>query len=76
MREERLKTAFGGRRKQAELDVLSWEVPADAEYGALRTQLESAGSLIGGNDLLIAAHALAVNATLVTANVAEFSRVE
>jgi tRNA(fMet)-specific endonuclease VapC len=60
----------------AELDVLPLEVPADAEYGRLRAELEKAGTPIGGNDQLIAAHALALEATIVTSNVAEFSRVK
>ena len=59
-----------------ELDVLSLESPADTEYGKIRAELERKGSPIGGNDLLIAAHALAVEATIVTANVDEFARVE
>ena len=59
-----------------ELDVLSLEGPADAEYGRIRAELERKGSPIGGNDLLIAAHALAIEATMVTANVGEFARVD
>ena len=59
-----------------ELDVLSLEDPADDEYGRLRTELERRGALIGGNDLLIAAHALSIEATIVTANVDEFIRVK
>jgi tRNA(fMet)-specific endonuclease VapC len=59
-----------------ELDVLSLEGPADAEYGRIRAELERKGSPIGGNDLLIAAHALAIEATIVTANVDEFTRVK
>lgn len=59
-----------------ELDVLSLEGPADAEYGRIRAELERKGSPIGGNDLLIAAHALAIEATIVTANVNEFARVK
>lgn len=48
----------------------------DAEAaGALRAQLERAGTPIGPYDLLIAAHARRLWATLVTANVGEFSRV-
>jgi|SRR6185295_826905 len=45
-------------------------------YGVLRTRLESVGKLIGPNDLLIAAIALARGATLVTHNTREFARVE
>jgi tRNA(fMet)-specific endonuclease VapC len=55
--------------------VLQFDVPADAEYGAIRSQLEAAGTPIGGNDLLIAAHARATGATIVTANIDEFKRV-
>jgi tRNA(fMet)-specific endonuclease VapC len=58
-----------------EIDVLPFEAPADADYGAIRAQLETAGTPIGGNDLLIAAHAQALGATIVTANLDEFRRV-
>lgn len=58
-----------------EIAVLPFEVPADAAYGGIRAGLEAEGRPIGGNDLLIAAHALAVGATLVTGNVGEFERV-
>jgi tRNA(fMet)-specific endonuclease VapC len=58
-----------------EIEVLPFEAPADAEYGRLRAELEAAGKTIGGNDLLIAAHAYALGATVVTANVQEFKRV-
>ncbi len=50
-------------------------VPADTTYGVLRAGLAAAGTPIGPNDLLIAAHALSLNVTLVTHNVAEFTRV-
>jgi tRNA(fMet)-specific endonuclease VapC len=58
-----------------EIDVLPFDVPADAQYGAIRSKLEAAGQPIGGNDLLIAAHAFATGATMVTANTDEFKRV-
>lgn len=58
-----------------EIDILPFDAPADAVYGDIRTALEAAGTPIGGNDLLIAAHAQAVGATVVTANIAEFRRV-
>ncbi len=57
------------------LDVLSFDAPADAHYGRIRADLHRRGQLIGPNDLLIAAHALALNLTLVTDNEREFSRV-
>lgn len=58
-----------------EVPVLSFDVPADGEYGAMRAALEGAGCSIGSNDLLIAAHAYTLGATVVTANVGEFRRV-
>ena len=58
------------------LDILPLEAPADAVYGSIRTQLEKKGQPIGGNDLLIAAQALALDYTVVTDNEAEFARVE
>jgi tRNA(fMet)-specific endonuclease VapC len=58
-----------------EINVLPFEVPADTEYGGIRTELEAAGKPIGGNDLLIAAHAHATGATIVTANTGEFKRI-
>ena len=44
-------------------------------YGPLRADLERLGQPIGALDTLIAAHALALGATLVTNNVREFERV-
>jgi tRNA(fMet)-specific endonuclease VapC len=58
-----------------EIDVLPFDVPADTEYGGIRSELEAAGKPIGGNDLLIAAHAYATGATIVTANAGEFKRI-
>ena len=55
--------------------MLPFDVPADAKYGGIRSELETAGKLIGSNDLLIAAHAQAIGATIVTANVDEFKRI-
>lgn len=57
------------------LDVLPFDVPADAEYANIRVELEASGKPIGPNDLLIAAHARSLRTTIVTANVREFSRV-
>ena len=50
--------------------------PADRTYAALRAQLEAAGSPIGGNDMLIAAHAISLGCTVVTDNEREFVRVD
>jgi tRNA(fMet)-specific endonuclease VapC len=62
-------------RLLGEIGVLTFEAPADEAYGRLRWGLESAGRVIGPNDLLIAAHALSLGLVLVTGNVGEFSRV-
>lgn len=59
----------------AEIAVLPFDIPADTEYGGIRSELEAAGKPIGANDLLIAAHAYATGATIVTANVGEFTRI-
>lgn len=58
------------------LEVLPFEKPADSAYGLLRTRLEQAGTPIGGNDLLVAAQALALGHTIVTDNEEEFTRIE
>jgi tRNA(fMet)-specific endonuclease VapC len=59
----------------AEIDTLPFDVPADVEYSRIRAELEAAGKPVGGNDLLIAAHACAAGATIVTANASEFKRI-
>lgn len=56
-------------------DVLEFGEAAAKHYGALRADLERRGQIIGPNDLMIAAQALASGAVLVTDNVGEFSRV-
>jgi tRNA(fMet)-specific endonuclease VapC len=57
------------------MTVLPWDRPADEIYGEIRAHLEARGTPIGANDLLIAAHALALDMVLVTANTREFERV-
>ena len=58
------------------LDVLPFEAPADTAYGLLRARLEQAGRPIGGNDLLIAAQAVALGYAIVTDNEREFARID
>ena len=48
------------------LYVAGFDRPADEEYAQLRLALEKSGKTLSPNDMLIAAHALALNATLVT----------
>lgn len=57
------------------IQVLPLPLDAAVRYGEIRAQLERSGRPIGANDTWIAAHALAVNLTLVTNNVREFNRV-
>ena len=57
------------------LDVLALDVDTDFHYARIRATLEAAGTPIGPNDLLIAAHALSLDLNLVTANIREFSSV-
>jgi tRNA(fMet)-specific endonuclease VapC len=78
---------FGARRKGsdvltrrveqllANIMVLPFDEPADKHYADIRADLERAGTPIGGNDLLIAAHTRSRGLTLVTYNVREFQRV-
>jgi len=58
------------------LEVLPFAAPADTIYGEIRTRLEQTGRPIGGNDLLIAAQAMALGHTIVTDNEAEFARID
>jgi len=60
---------------RGEIHILPFDVPADAEYGGIRAKLEATGTPIGSNDLLIASHAYAIGATIVTANASEFKRI-
>jgi tRNA(fMet)-specific endonuclease VapC len=55
--------------------ILPFEEPADRRYAELRAHLERAGTPIGPNDMLIAAHALALDLVVVSGNDREFARV-
>ena len=59
-----------------EMEILSYDAPVSFAYAQTRSALEKTGRPIGYTDLFIAAHALSLDLTLVTANVREFSRVE
>jgi tRNA(fMet)-specific endonuclease VapC len=67
---ERLRVFLSGT-----IDVVPFDVEDAFAAGDLRASLEAAGQPIGPYDVLIAAQALRLGATLVTANVAEFARV-
>lgn len=59
----------------AGFDVRPWPVEATHHYANLRATLERNGKIIGGMDLMIAAHALAEDSVVVTNNAREFHRV-
>jgi len=56
------------------LEILPFDQAATVFYGQIRAELERTGQPIGANDLLIAAHALSLDALLVTNNLKEFAR--
>ena len=58
------------------IEVLALEAPVDAIYGMIRAALERIGQPIGGNDMLLAAQALALDLILVTDNERELSRID
>jgi tRNA(fMet)-specific endonuclease VapC len=84
---ELLQGAEGSQRREAtlrQLDQLARQVPVlypegtqiCRHYAVQATALKRRGTPIGANDLWIACHALALDATLVSHNVNEFARIE
>ena len=59
----------------APLNILPFDANAAWVYGDFRTELERCGKPIGSMDTMIAAHALSQQATLITNNTREFSKV-
>jgi tRNA(fMet)-specific endonuclease VapC len=57
------------------VEVLDFPDQASSHYAQIRAHLKKVGTIIGGNDLLIAAHARSLGLTLVTHNTREFGRV-
>jgi tRNA(fMet)-specific endonuclease VapC len=57
------------------LSVLDYPTGAAAHYAEIRTFLKKRGTIIGANDLFIAAHARCEGLILVTNNTREFGRV-
>ncbi len=57
------------------VEVLDFPDIASLHYSQIRADLKNAGTMIGANDLLIAAHARSLGLTLVTNNTREFVRV-
>ncbi|MRT32681.1 type II toxin-antitoxin system VapC family toxin, partial [Xylella fastidiosa subsp. multiplex] len=67
------RALISGLRLQ--FSTMPFDEAAAEEYGRLRAHLSATGQLIGPNDMMIAAIALANRLILVTHNTAEFSRV-
>ena len=63
------------QRFLAGLTLLSWDAAAAAHYGDIRATLQRKGTPIGAMDMMIAAHARSLRATLVTNNSRHFRRV-
>ncbi len=72
------ETEIGAVRKLlAPFDIYDYDsLRCPHHYGRIRYELETAGIPIGALDMLIAAHALALDATLVSNNIAHFARVQ
>jgi tRNA(fMet)-specific endonuclease VapC len=60
----------------APLEIVPFDEAAVWAYGDLRAHLERRGQSIGSLDTMIAAHALSLNAVLVTNNIREFAKVK
>lgn len=75
------QSAHKKRNEEALIDfldfvlVLDWPGEATHHYERIRSELKKAGSPVGAMDLLIAAHALMLDAILVTDNIVEFQRI-
>jgi tRNA(fMet)-specific endonuclease VapC len=69
------KTNADVRGVLANVEILPLGLDVIEHYARIRVELERAGTIIGANDLMIAAHALAADLILVTHNRREFSRV-
>ena len=59
----------------APIEILSFDQKAAIKYGEIRSELEKQGNIIGAYDLMIGAHAISENLTLVTNNEKEFNRI-
>lgn len=69
------KLAVAVREFLYPLEKFVFDDSAGLAYGQLRAYLEASGQVIGAHDMLIAANAVSLNATLVTNNVKEFARI-
>ncbi|WP_198937917.1 type II toxin-antitoxin system VapC family toxin [Pelomonas sp. KK5] len=79
-----VQASAAARRKQNQavldslilhLAVLDWPQEAASHYGEIRLDLKKRGAQLGAADLMIAAHARAMGAIVVTNNTKDFGRV-
>ncbi|OGQ34431.1 MAG: twitching motility protein PilT [Deltaproteobacteria bacterium RIFCSPHIGHO2_12_FULL_43_9] len=76
------KSRYPDRNRQAlnefimPINVYPFDADASRLYGIIRADLEKRGKVIGSLDMMIGAHALALELVLVTNNVREFSRIK
>lgn len=68
------QAAFDAMMKH--LTVIDWTTDAATHYAEIRAALKKSGQQIGANDLMIAAHARSLGATIVTNNTKDFGRVK
>lgn len=76
VRKQSLRLSHEVEEVLSRIEIVAFSPDVDRHYAYLRYQLERKGTPIGANDMLIAAHALALDATLVTANTREFARID
>lgn len=59
----------------AHLDIVEFNTHAANIYAEIRDAIQSQGIIVANNDLLIAAHAISLNVTLVTNNIKDFQAI-
>jgi tRNA(fMet)-specific endonuclease VapC len=57
------------------IEIIAFDDAAATKYGEIRAGLEKKVKMIGPYDMLIAAHALSLNLTIITNNISEFKRI-
>lgn len=58
------------------LEIADFDEKAAESYGTVRTGLEKAGKPVGSMDMLIGAHALSLDVTVITNNIKEFRKIK
>ncbi|MCG2722348.1 MAG: type II toxin-antitoxin system VapC family toxin [Thermodesulfovibrionales bacterium] len=58
------------------LEIADFDEKAAESYGTVRTGLEKSGKTVGSMDMLIGAHALSLDVTVITNNIKEFRKIK